>query len=199
MEGVNSFYSLYLDKSRQISEFELFDLGLETLSCISPSIYSNGHRDFGGEFIYRKTNQDDYDKEFYKKVLKIDPIYRVIDFLDFHFNNYCEKSDNKALFIKHIQYVILPMFEAVNYRKPFKDIIIKWIESKSKMNNKKRTAPTQALKKKLQAEINSKCPFCNNTDVETFEFHHVDQDRSNNVEKNLLMLCPTCHAKIDKG
>ena len=156
MEDVNSFYTLYLDKKKQVSEFEFFDLGPETLSCISPSIYSGGHRDFGGEFIYRKTNQNDYDKEFYKKILKIDPVYRVIDFLDFHFNNYCKKSDNKALFITHIQYVILPKFEAINHRKPFKEIINKWIETQSKMNNKKRTIPSQAMKKKLQAEINSK-------------------------------------------
>jgi len=64
---------------------------------------------------------------------------------------------------------------------------------------KKRTTPTPAMKKKLQAEIDSKCPFCDNLDVEIFEFHHIDGDRSNTIAPNLIMICPNCHSKIDKA
>jgi hypothetical protein len=62
-----------------------------------------------------------------------------------------------------------------------------------------RINPTAAMKKKLQKEINSQCPFCGIQDVEIFEFHHLDRDNSNTTFDNLIMLCPTCHAKIEKG
>lgn len=51
----------------------------------------------------------------------------------------------------------------------------------------------------LQKEINSKCPFCSNEDVDHFETHHIDENPENNEIKNLLRLCPTCHSKITKG
>ena len=50
----------------------------------------------------------------------------------------------------------------------------------------------------LQQEINSKCPFCSNTDVGHFEIHHIDENPNNNKVDNLLLLCPICHSKITK-
>lgn len=55
------------------------------------------------------------------------------------------------------------------------------------------------VRSELQKEINSKCPFCDNEDVGHFEIHHIDEDPSNNIKSNLLLLCPTCHSKITKG
>lgn len=52
---------------------------------------------------------------------------------------------------------------------------------------------------RLQREVNSKCPFCSSEETEYFEFHHIDEDRSNNDEPNILLVCPTCHSKITKG
>ena len=51
----------------------------------------------------------------------------------------------------------------------------------------------------LQKEINSKCPFCENEDVDHFETHHIDENPENNSILNLLRLCPICHSKITKG
>lgn len=51
----------------------------------------------------------------------------------------------------------------------------------------------------LQQEIQSICPFCKNTDIGHFQFHHIDENSQNNDPSNLLMLCPTCHSKITKG
>ncbi|MBI3259744.1 MAG: HNH endonuclease [Ignavibacteriae bacterium] len=51
----------------------------------------------------------------------------------------------------------------------------------------------------LQKEINSICPFCDSTEVEYFEIHHIDEDPSNNEIENLLLICPTHHSKITKG
>lgn len=50
----------------------------------------------------------------------------------------------------------------------------------------------------LQKQINSKCPFCTNEDVEHFQVHHIDENPNNNVLNNLLMVCPNCHSKITK-
>lgn len=51
----------------------------------------------------------------------------------------------------------------------------------------------------LQKEINSKCPFCDNEDVDHFETHHIDENPEHNETLNLLRLCPICHSKITKG
>jgi|GEM_PF-871492 hypothetical protein len=51
----------------------------------------------------------------------------------------------------------------------------------------------------LQKEVGSVCPFCQSTDVGHFEVHHIDGIPANNQLSNLIMLCPTCHSKIEKG
>lgn len=55
------------------------------------------------------------------------------------------------------------------------------------------------IRAELQKEIQSVCPFCNNTDVGHFEIHHIDENPSNNEMANLILLCPLCHSKITKG
>lgn len=55
------------------------------------------------------------------------------------------------------------------------------------------------IKAQLQKEINSECPLCGNTDVACFEFHHIDNNRTNDRPENILMLCPNCHSKYHKG
>ncbi|WP_291060664.1 MULTISPECIES: HNH endonuclease signature motif containing protein [unclassified Empedobacter] len=71
---------------------------------------------------------------------------------------------------------------------------------KKKNNNSKPRknipAKTRSI---LQKEINSKCPICNNEDVEHFHVHHIDENPTNNNIDNLLMLCPNCHSKITKN
>tara|TARA_R110002072_G_scaffold287464_6_gene453186 strand:- start:2628 stop:3380 length:753 start_codon:yes stop_codon:yes gene_type:complete len=57
----------------------------------------------------------------------------------------------------------------------------------------------EKVKRILQKEINSECPFCDNTDVDHFQVHHIDEDSSNDFPDNLLMLCAICHSKITKG
>lgn len=55
------------------------------------------------------------------------------------------------------------------------------------------------VRSQLQREISSVCPFCNSTDVEYFEIHHIDGNPENNENLNLILICPTCHSKITKG
>jgi len=75
------------------------------------------------------------------------------------------------------------------------------IESKDEKKVKKirtRIQNQAKIKAELQKEINSICPFCNSEDVGHFEIHHIDENPSNNEADNLLLVCPTCHSKINK-
>ena len=71
-------------------------------------------------------------------------------------------------------------------------------DSKPKKNRIK--IPNQnKVRAELQKEVNNKCPFCPSKDVGHFEIHHIDENPGNNVQSNLILVCPTCHSKIDKG
>jgi hypothetical protein len=63
---------------------------------------------------------------------------------------------------------------------------------------KTRTSIPNKIKILLQKEINSVCPLCDDSNVEHFEIHHIDEMPENNDFVNLLMLCPICHSKITK-
>lgn len=67
-----------------------------------------------------------------------------------------------------------------------------------KDNNNRKKIPAKLLKV-LQKEVKSKCPICYNEDVGHLEVHHIDGNRENDIEMNLIMLCPTCHSKVTKG
>ena len=42
-----------------------------------------------------------------------------------------------------------------------------------------------------------KCAICGwDEDEDVLEVHHIDEDRSNNNEDNLIILCPICHRKL---
>lgn len=53
------------------------------------------------------------------------------------------------------------------------------------------------MRSELQQEINSECPFCHGTDVGCFQIHHIDGNPANHSRRNLILLCPTCHSKIE--
>ncbi len=63
---------------------------------------------------------------------------------------------------------------------------------------KYRIAIPNKTKALLQQEIDSKCPLCDDTNVDHFEIHHIDEIPENNQITNLLLLCPICHSKITK-
>lgn len=64
---------------------------------------------------------------------------------------------------------------------------------------RKRKYISHVLKLKLLKELDFRCPFCSNRDIEHFEIHHIDSNIENNAFTNLLYVCPTCHSKITKG
>lgn len=66
------------------------------------------------------------------------------------------------------------------------------------MSIKKRVNPTYRLKVRLLQETGGKCPFCLFNDLGRLEFHHIDEDSSNTVFKNLIAVCPNCHSSINE-
>ena len=61
----------------------------------------------------------------------------------------------------------------------------------------KRVKLPAALRTKLLDEVRSHCPnpACGKSGVRNLEAHHIDGNRSNTVETNLLMLCRNCHGE----
>ncbi len=64
---------------------------------------------------------------------------------------------------------------------------------------KKRKAIPQKMRRELQKEAGSICPFCGNDEVAIHEVHHIDEDRGNNAFTNLIHLCGNCHSKVTVG
>jgi hypothetical protein len=64
---------------------------------------------------------------------------------------------------------------------------------------KSRKGISRLTLKRLAQECGSRCPFCGQTEVATFEFHHVDGDRSHSDGYNLINVCSSCHSKITAG
>lgn len=98
-------------------------------------------------------------------------------------------SEPKYRVLKSQHYSECPEFNFYQFEKGRKNI----------STSKPRKTISNKIRSILQKEINSKCPFCPNEDVEHFHVHHIDENPVNNELKNLIMLCPTCHSKITKG
>ena len=42
----------------------------------------------------------------------------------------------------------------------------------------------------------SYCELCGNTDINSLEVHHIDENHFNNVPSNLITLCESCHQRV---
>jgi hypothetical protein len=84
------------------------------------------------------------------------------------------------------------------YEQPTSDEIIESKDEKKVKKIRTRIPNQPKIKAELQNEINSTCPFCQSTDVGHFEIHHIDGVPSHNEPDNLILVCPTCHSKIEK-
>jgi hypothetical protein len=63
----------------------------------------------------------------------------------------------------------------------------------------KRTAIPRIVIVRLQKESNNKCAFCDFNDPGHLEVHHIDEDRTHKDPERLIMVCPTCHSKINSN
>lgn len=57
------------------------------------------------------------------------------------------------------------------------------------------------VEKYIYQEAGSKCPFCSEIDVTTFEVHHIKSraEEGGNEPENLILTCGNCHNKITNG
>lgn len=56
------------------------------------------------------------------------------------------------------------------------------------------------LKLMIRKRDNFTCQICFNKElIRTFVIHHIDYDKKNNNEKNLITLCRSCHAKTNSN
>lgn len=65
----------------------------------------------------------------------------------------------------------------------------------------KRKNIPQKLGKKIFQEANSKCPFCNESDIECLEIHHIYpvSKGGGSEPENLILTCSNCHSLITYG
>lgn len=83
--------------------------------------------DIDGNLIEEAINPKDYDFDFANRLKEIHPVYTCVDFLNYHF----EKTENKELFLKHIEYHIL-LFPFLKDKQTVKVEFIKnWVKEKN--------------------------------------------------------------------
>ena len=64
---------------------------------------------------------------------------------------------------------------------------------------RRRPAIPKRTEKRVYQEAQSQCPFCGESEVATFQIHHIDSDPTNNAIENLILTCASCHSKITAG
>lgn len=78
-------------------------------------------------------------------------------------------------------------------------VIVSSVTEKEKPKTKKRKGVSAKLRRELQKEVDSKCPFCDNDNVAIHEVHHIDENPGNDGFENLIHVCGNCHSKITVG
>ncbi|TSJ76762.1 HNH endonuclease signature motif containing protein [Rariglobus hedericola] len=74
------------------------------------------------------------------------------------------------------------------------------ISKKKRSPSARRVNPSARLRTKLIDEARSTCPNpdCGKDGIGHLDAHHIDGNRNNTVEGNLIMLCKTCHGDADR-
>ena len=158
MQTANNFYSTYTDENEK-NQFDLEELGVETWRGFAAMIFDSRSTILsGGEQFNSPTNSEDYDKIFYNRIFEIKPVYQIEDFYDYHFNKYKNRPDTQPdLFIKHIEYVILPLIEYTE-RRDYIRVTENWIKTKKTMILKKQEEEKNKFLKTAYEVANKNCP-----------------------------------------
>src|SRR5271154_4224155 len=67
------------------------------------------------------------------------------------------------------------------------------------MLEKKRVKPSKTLEKRVFQQANSQCAFCPEVEATSLQIHHIDENPTNSVIENLLLVCANCHTQITAG
>jgi len=129
---INLFYSTYIDGESR-SEYDLLQLSENSFRGAEIMYADSSGNVRGGNPYYSATIQKDYDEACFNAIMTLDPVYRIPDFLDHHFNFYNKKNrGEKELFLKHIQYVIVPMLKMLD-RNEYVELTVNWINKQKTM------------------------------------------------------------------
>lgn len=115
---MNRFYVVSKEEQEANNEFEINYFGNK---IAHPRVSTEGGF-INIDKIFKPATDYDYDKKFRELIYLTKPIFRVIQLLDFHLENY---NGSKDEFIAQINYVILPKIKP-----SYKKIINDWLEMK---------------------------------------------------------------------
>jgi hypothetical protein len=149
MAQANQFYTT--TGKKEIS-FAIKDPGPVTWRGFGMA-FSYGNGDIrGGESHSSPTTAKDYDNIFFEKLVNTHPPYVIEEILDFHFKNFLQKTDaDSSLFLKHMQYVIAPMFRLAK-QEPHHEILLDWVTTKKQAMVKAQEGSSE--KKQSEPAIN---------------------------------------------
>jgi hypothetical protein len=151
MEILNNFYSIYQDEKTR-NEFDIKKLD-DNLYRDSVASLWNIESIKNPIINTSPPTIDDYDNKFVDLIVSLDPIYIIEDCLNYHFDNYKKDNNNVELFIKHIEFVIIPKIKIFK-RQECLDLINIWInKNKEIMIRKQLQEKTEFLKKAYEKAI----------------------------------------------
>ncbi|MEI2272574.1 hypothetical protein OHD16_10525 [Sphingobacterium sp. ML3W] len=163
MDTINSFYTTFEDADKR-HEFDLRPMGATTFRGFNVGVSDGNGNRYGGEAIQTATTLEDYDSRFIEKILKITPVYRFLDFLDYHYNHYLNRQEvEEDTFIKHMRYVIYPSLERYK-RNEYAGLMMEWITKKNAMLTQKQQEKEGASIPAIHVTVG------NNS---TFQFQHA--------------------------
>lgn len=108
--------------------------------------------------------------------------------------SYKEKFGIFDLLIRNIEKILLVHAVTINEFLPHGVKVFKAFRKKyetvevSVVKKQPRKAISNKMRARLQKEINSRCPFCYDDEVEHFEAHHIDEVPSNTILENLIFV-----------
>lgn len=104
---INKFYSL-AEATEAKKTFDLADLGAKMSRMTLHGFLGADGTLHGFDTFEVAVRPADYDEAFTKKLLELNPPYRLPDFLTHHFEYFLGGSNEGSEFLHHIEYVILP-------------------------------------------------------------------------------------------
>jgi hypothetical protein len=113
-------------------EFDLENLGEEVYRTFSPITSCGDGSMTGGEEVHSPVTSEDYDKQAFDRLTALEPVYRIPNFLNYHWERYVERlPEQTEVFVKHIEFVLLPMFRS-SVREEYPALIGEWVKSTKK-------------------------------------------------------------------
>ncbi|MCW3117863.1 MAG: hypothetical protein JWM28_1945 [Chitinophagaceae bacterium] len=94
-----------------------------------------GTSGYSSKTTYRDTTAEDYDKQFINKLQKWKPVYNIDRLIEHHYHYHITKNkQGHSEFLKHMQYVILPVLKKRPNAEVVTELFEQWIDQKESKN-----------------------------------------------------------------